>query len=87
MAINTVIQGSAADIIKLAMNQVDRDQELRDAGAELILQIHDELLLEAPHEAALQAGQRVASIMTSVMELNVPLVVDWGTGCNWKEAH
>mgnify|MGYP006273713321 FL=1 len=87
MAINTVIQGSAADIIKLAMNQVDRDQGLRDAGAELILQIHDELLLEAPHEAALQAGQRVASIMTSVMELNVPLVVDWGTGSNWKEAH
>jgi len=87
MAINTVIQGSAADIIKLAMIHVHQDPALTDSGAELILQIHDELLLEAPHEAASQAGQRVASIMGSVMELSVPLVVDWGTGKNWKEAH
>ena len=87
MAINTVIQGSAADIIKLAMIQVDHDQALTRTGAELILQIHDELLLEAPRDAAQQTGQRVASIMTSVMELSVPLVVDWGLGTNWKEAH
>lgn len=89
-AINTVIQGSAADIIKLAMLAVAQDQSLRDAGARLILQVHDELLLEAPVEYAHTAGERVAALMCDVqptMPLTVPLLVDWGVGHAWSEAH
>jgi DNA polymerase-1 len=90
-AINTRIQGSAADIIKLAMIAVENDQELRGLGARLLLQIHDELLLEAPHAAAKAAALRLAFLMSSVnpgaLPLAVPLLVDWGVGPNWAVAH
>jgi DNA polymerase-1 len=90
-AINTVIQGSAADVIKLAMLAVFHDGELARMRAGLILQVHDELLLELPQEHALAAGERVAALMRSVrpggVELCVPLLVDWGYGANWAEAH
>lgn len=87
MAINTVIQGSAADIIKMAMIKVSQDQDLKQAGAELILQVHDELLMEVPSQDAKLAGQRLAEIMSNIVQLSVPLTVDWGLGQNWKEAH
>jgi DNA polymerase-1 len=87
MAINTVVQGSAADIIKIAMIKVSSDPELQDHGARLILQVHDELLAEAPIESAKAAGNRLASIMSSVAKLRVPLTVDWGVGLNWAQAH
>ncbi|MDZ7758820.1 MAG: DNA polymerase I [Desulfovermiculus sp.] len=87
MAINTVVQGSAADIIKMAMLKVEGDHELKDLGAELILQVHDELLLEALATKAQACGERTAELMSSVMELDVPLVVEWGTGRSWAEAH
>ena len=90
-AINTVIQGSAADIIKLAMLAVARDEELRRMDARLLLQVHDELLLEAPEDAGPEAGARVAALMGAVTPggeaLSVPLVVDWGTGHDWGTAH
>jgi DNA polymerase-1 len=90
-AINTVIQGSAADVIKLAMLAVFHDPELARMQASLLLQVHDELLLEAPQEHALAAGERVAALMRAVrpggVELRVPLLVDWGCGPNWAEAH
>ena len=86
-AVNTVIQGSAADIIKKAMLDVHADAQIRDLGGRLILQIHDELLLEAPENAAQTAGQRMKDIMASVVRLDVPLVVDMGVGKNWAEAH
>lgn len=90
-AINTVIQGSAADIIKLAMIQADQDRVLRSLEAVLLLQIHDELLLEVPPDQASQAGQRLAAIMSSIepggQKLTVPLLVDWGSGHSWAEAH
>ena len=90
-AINTVIQGSAADIIKLAMLEVAADEELRRLDASMLLQVHDELLLEAPAEAAQAVGQRVADIMQRVapggQTLDVPLLVDWGVGQNWGVAH
>ena len=83
-AINTVIQGSAADIIKLAMLAVARDERLRELDARLLLQVHDELLLE-------EAGALVARLMQDVCpagkELSVPLLVDWGTGHDWGAAH
>ena len=90
-AINTVIQGSAADIVKLAMPAVFHDPELARMQAALVLQVHDELLLEAPREHAQAAGERAAALMRSVRpggrELCVPLLVDWGYGANWAEAH
>lgn len=90
-AINTVIQGSAADIIKLAMLAVADDAALRAWDARLLLQIHDELLLEAPTAVAAKVGARVAALMGDVrpggQALDVPLLVDWGTGNHWGEAH
>ncbi|MDR2695926.1 MAG: DNA polymerase I [Deltaproteobacteria bacterium] len=90
-AINTVIQGSAADVIKLAMLAVFHDRELARMQAVLLLQVHDELLLEVPREHAQAAGERMAELMRSVrpggVELCVPLPVDWGYGANWAQAH
>ncbi len=87
MAINTVVQGSAADIIKMSMIEVEKDEFLKSLGAELILQIHDELLLEVPEKKAENAAKRVAEIMSNIMVLSVPLKVEWGIGKNWAEAH
>lgn len=90
-AINTVIQGSAADIIKLAMLAVQHDAVLNDLQAALILQVHDELLLEVPESNGTAAGQRVSECMSDVrpagIALSVPLAVDWGVGANWGSAH
>ena len=86
-AINTLIQGSAADIIKLAMLAVHGDETLRT----LVLQVHDELLLEVPEAAAQEAGERVAALMANVrpggIVLDVPLKADWGAAENWGDAH
>ncbi|KHK02115.1 DNA polymerase I [Desulfovibrio sp. TomC] len=86
-AINTVVQGGAADIIKMAMLAAARDETLASLGATLVLQIHDELLLETPADAAQAAGERLAARMTGVYPLAVPLEVDWGIGQTWGEAH
>ncbi len=90
-AINTCIQGSAADIIKLAMLAVAGDDRLKRLGARLILQIHDELLLEAPEDNAKEAGALVAELMAGVrpggVKLDAPLAVDWGVGRSWDDAH
>jgi DNA polymerase-1 len=90
-AINTRIQGSAADIIKLAMLAVDADPILKDLGARLLLQIHDELLLEVPHAHARQACERLSALMSGVRPggetLNVELLVESGTGRSWGQAH
>ena len=87
MAINTVVQGSAADVIKKAMLAVDKDPTLENLQARFLLQVHDELVLEVPAANADQAGQRLAELMTTVYDLAVPLTVDWGTGDNWAQAH
>ena len=90
-AINTVIQGSAADIIKLAMLAVQTDDGLNGMGARLVLQVHDELLLEVPEEHGRAVGERVAALMQDVtpggVRLDVPLLVDWGKGRDWGSAH
>ncbi len=87
MAVNTVIQGTAADLIKKAM--VDVDLALREAssGARMILQVHDELVFEVDEGAAEDVGARVRELMEGVLALRVPLVVDVGMGRNWREAH
>ncbi|MCF8086341.1 MAG: DNA polymerase I [Desulfohalobiaceae bacterium] len=87
LAVNSVIQGSAADIIKKAMLAAAGDVELARLDARLILQVHDELLMEVPRDGAQQAGERLATIMSGVAELEVPLTVEWGLGENWAKAH
>ena len=86
LAVNTVIQGSAADIMKAGMVQAHAD--LRDAGlaARLVLQIHDELLVEAPEDEAARAGEIVRAAMVGAFVLDPPLVVDVGRGHTWLEA-
>ena len=87
-AINTVIQGSAADIIKAAMIKADNDDALRGMEARVILQVHDELVLETPASQARKAGQHLARIMADVVDNKtflVPLKVDWGHGDTWDE--
>ncbi len=89
-AVNTVIQGSAADIIKAAMIKADNDDALRGMEARVILQVHDELVLETPASQARKAGQHLARIMADVVDkktFHVPLKVDWGHGDTWDEAH
>ncbi len=87
IAVNSPIQGSAADLIKLAMIRVERD--LRGAGLKtrLVVQVHDELVFEAPAEEADRAIEIIRTAMEHAMELNVPLKVAVGTGKNWLEAH
>ncbi|MGD9610749.1 MAG: DNA polymerase I [Desulfovibrionaceae bacterium] len=86
-AINTVVQGGAADIIKMAMLAVAADAPLRGLDARLVLQIHDELLIEVPEAMAQEAGARLAALMSGIVTLAVPLDVDWGTGRTWGQAH
>jgi DNA polymerase-1 len=87
MAINTPIQGSAADLIKMAMIRVDR--EFREAGmaARLILQVHDELIVEAPDREAGGSERILKGAMEGVAKLSVPLTVSVSRGKNWGEIH
>ena len=84
-AINTPVQGSAADIIKLAMIRVDA--ALRDMNARMLLQVHDELLVEAEADCAEDAASVMKRIMEEAIALEVPLKVDVGIGTNWAEIH
>lgn len=86
-ALNTPVQGSAADLIKKAMIDLHRELRARGMKTRLILQIHDELLLEAPEPEAESARELVKSVMEHALELNVPLVVDARLGRSWAEAH
>ncbi|SMF04960.1 DNA polymerase I [Desulfovibrio gilichinskyi] len=86
-AINTVIQGSAADIIKMAMIKVADNSAIAHLGGRLILQIHDELLVEGPEESIEEIGSLLQEDMQLVTSLAVPLKVDLGLGKNWAQAH
>jgi DNA polymerase I len=87
LAINAPIQGGAADIIKRAMIRVA--SALRKAGlqTQMLLQVHDELLFEVPHDEVEQTKSLVTSAMESAAVLDVPLVVDIGVGRSWADAH
>lgn len=86
-AINAPIQGSAADIIKLAMIGVQRELEHRGLGARMILQVHDELVLEVPQNEIEEVKELLVRQMEGVCELAVPLTVECNYGKNWLEAH
>ncbi|HLJ58215.1 MAG TPA: DNA polymerase I [bacterium] len=85
IAINAPIQGTAADIIKIAMLRVDRDLLPEAPGMEMILQIHDELLFEVPQELVERIGPRVRQVMEEAYPLAAPLVADLAVGPNWQD--
>jgi DNA polymerase-1 len=86
-AINAPMQGTAADLIKLAMAAVQHWLERRRLGAKLIMQVHDELVLEVPENELDEVKVQLPALMSGVAKLDVPLVVDVGVGANWDEAH
>ncbi len=87
IAVNTPIQGTAADLIKLAMLRIQAALDAGDTGALLLLQVHDELVLEVPEDRVEEVAALVREGMEGALQLKVPLVVDIHTGANWAEAH
>lgn len=85
-AMNTPIQGSAADIIKVAMIQMAEKLEERDLKATMLLQVHDELIFEAPEEELPELEKLVSEVMENAVELTVPLKVDSSSGDSWYDA-
>ena len=85
LAVNTPLQGSAADLIKMAMITLDQRLRERNYSTMMILQIHDELLFEVPDEELEAVGRLVKEVMEGAMELVVPLTVDIKVGKNWEE--
>ncbi len=83
-AMNSPIQGTAADIIKLAMIRVDEELRRRGMRTKLILQVHDELILEAPEDEAAEAAALLKDCMEGVMKLSVPLRADVSRGRDWR---
>ena len=86
-AINAPMQGTAADLIKLAMLAVDQWIIDSKVDVRVILQVHDELVVEVAEEIAADVASNLAELMAGVAELAVPLEVDSGIGVNWAEAH
>ena len=86
-AINTPVQGTAADMIKLAMVRVDRALTRAGLKAKMVLQIHDELLFDVPKDEVEQVKEIARREMESAMDVGVPLEVSVGVGSNWLEAH
>jgi DNA polymerase-1 len=86
-AINAPIQGSAADIIKIAMVRIDEKMRSEKLKSKMILQVHDELIFEVLTSELEKLKDLVIYEMSNAATLDVPLKVDWGTGNNWFEAH
>jgi len=85
MAINAPVQGSSADIIKIAMINLHREMEKRNIKSKMLLQIHDELIFEVPEEEVKEMKSLVAEIMPRAVELRVPVKIDIKLGRNWGE--
>ena len=86
-AINAPMQGTAADIIKRAMVTVDRWLTDREPASRMIMQVHDELVLEVPEGDVDRVGSGVSQLMSEAASLAVPLVVKVGVGSDWDAAH
>jgi len=87
LAINTPVQGTAADMIKLAMSAIHGELARRELKSKLILQVHDELVLDLFKSEENEVTALVEEKMRTALELEVPIVVEMGTGNNWLEAH
>ncbi|MBC5784203.1 DNA polymerase I [Ramlibacter sp. USB13] len=86
-AINAPMQGTAADLIKLSMVQVQQRLESENRRTKMIMQVHDELVFEIPEDEVEWARVEIPRIMAGVAELRVPLLAEFGVGANWEEAH
>ena len=86
ITLNTPIQGTAADLIKLAMIRVEAALNEQFPQAELLLQVHDELIVECPEEIAAQVAELVSREMQGIAALNVPLTAEAKTGKSWYDA-
>ena len=86
-AINAPMQGTAADIVKLAMIAVQRWLDESRMRSLLILQVHDELVLEVPEDELDAVRRELPKLMAGVAQLSVPLLAEVGVGANWDEAH
>ena len=86
-AINMPIQGTAADLIKIAMININKRMNSENYKSKMILQIHDELLFECPEAEVIKFAKIVQYEMETAVSLSVPLKVDWNYGQNWYEAH
>ena len=85
MAINAPIQGTAADILKVAMNRLWQALQASDLQSRMILQVHDELVLEVPEDEIDQVARLVVETMEGAYDLDAPLKVDAKVGRNWLE--
>jgi DNA polymerase-1 len=86
-AINAPMQGTAADLIKLAMIAVQNTLDAEQRATRMVMQVHDELVLEVPLAELDWAKEAVPRLMASVADLRVPLLAEVGVGANWDEAH
>lgn len=86
-AINSPIQGTAADMIKIAMVRIDRGLRERNLRAKMLMQVHDELVFEVPNAEVAEVRDLVTDCMKHAIPMRVPIVVDTGTGANWLDAH
>ncbi|MFW2440024.1 MAG: DNA polymerase I [Arenicellales bacterium] len=86
-AINAPMQGTAADLIKMAMMAVDNWIQHEAQDIRMIMQVHDELIFEVPAGQVSDASDKIQALMTGIADLRVPLLVDVGVGANWDEAH
>jgi DNA polymerase-1 len=86
-AVNAPIQGSAADVIKLAMIKIDEKFTEKNLKTKMLLQVHDELVFEAPEEEVDLVSELIKTEMESAYKTTVPLLVEVGVGNNWLEAH
>ncbi|MDP9960699.1 DNA polymerase I [Chryseobacterium lathyri] len=86
-AVNAPVQGSAADVVKLAMIKIDHELKAQQLQTKMLLQVHDELIFEAPIDEVEAASKLIKTEMESALETKVPLLVEVGVGNNWLEAH
>ena len=87
LAMNTPIQGTAADIIKIAMVEIHRQLKQRGMKTQMIMQVHDELNFNVPVDEVDEVKQIVVTNMQNAVHLSVPLTAECGVGDNWLEAH
>ena len=87
VAKNSPIQGSSADIIKIAMINIDKKLKESGTGAKLVLQVHDELLIESPRECADEVLELLKTEMENAVKLSVPLSVEAKCGDTWYDCH
>lgn len=85
MAINMPVQGTSADIIKVAMVNLDKEMTKRSLRSSMLLQVHDELIFEVPQEEMAEMRNLAIKVMSEAIELRIPIKVDTKTGMNWGQ--